>query len=57
MTDLYRMKPYPAVKPEQSGYYMTYYYNASRDHNFYKALWYNLGEDYRDWETDRKSVV
>lgn len=33
---------YPKIKPEISGYYMTYYYNPTHDQLLYKALWFNV---------------
>jgi len=36
------MKPYPENKPEEAGYYMTYYYNPLEDKKFYKALGYSV---------------
>ena len=33
---------YPENKPNESGYYITYYYNPERNEELYKALWYSV---------------
>ncbi len=33
---------YPGNIPNESGYYMTLYYNPERDEELYKALWFSV---------------
>lgn len=36
---------YPENKPNESGYYMTHYYNPEHDQVLYKALWFSIEYD------------
>lgn len=45
---------YPKNKPEQSGYYYTYYFNNEKENYFYKAIWYDHKKD--KWIGWRKGI-
>ena len=48
---------YPDVKPTQSGYYYTYYFNTDRKGPFYKAHYYRADLDEWVWTMGRVPIV
>jgi len=47
---------YPDNVPSRSGYYITEYFNADQDGNFWKAIWWD-GKDWVWWRQFHKPNI